>query len=83
VAQPPQAFFFRDPGAPVVPGHFSSGNSRWLTVEAVYDFASIARKIQRPNPKRGRSEGFTLPPPFCGSTALQMTLRRQRYRYTH
>ena len=79
MAQPPQAFFLATPEL----GHCSAGNSRSLTVEAVYDFASIARTIQRPNPKRGRSEGFTLPPPFCRSTELQMTLRRQRYMYTH
>ena len=74
MARPPQTIFC----ATLEPGHYSSGNSRSITVEAVYDFASIARKIQRPNPKRGRGEGFTLPPPFYGSTELQMTLRRMR-----
>jgi len=41
VARPPQTFFCAIPE----PGHYSSGNSRSLTVETVYDFASIARKI--------------------------------------
>ena len=78
-AAPTPAPQVSDESAPVAPAAdaaaATAGRSRWRRcTTSPQSLGRSKDRIQR----RGRSEGFTLPSPFCGSTALQMTLRRLR-----